>query len=83
MSTNPPLATGKREKRLALGSRILRWVTRGSFLAFVLAATSLHALGYVGYVSLEWVKRWNPDLQEPGVVFSHFVSYMGYLIRSL
>ena len=43
----------------------------------------LHALGYDGYVSLEWVKRWNPDLQEPGVVFSHFVSYMGYLIRSI
>lgn len=43
----------------------------------------LHALGYDGYVSLEWVKRWNPDLQEPGVVFSHFVSYMGYLIRQL
>jgi len=47
MSTNPPLATGKREKRLALVSRILRWVTLGSFLAFVLSATSLHALGYI------------------------------------
>lgn len=47
MSTNPPLATSKREKRLALVSRILRWVTLGSFLAFVLSATSLHALGYV------------------------------------
>ena len=43
----------------------------------------LHALGYDGYVSLEWVKRWNPDLQEPGVVFSHYVSYMGHLIRQL
>ncbi len=36
-----------------------------------------------GYVSLEWVKRWCPDLQEPGVVFSHYVSYMSYLLRQI
>ncbi|HHW30863.1 MAG TPA: sugar phosphate isomerase/epimerase [Clostridiaceae bacterium] len=30
--------------------------------------------GYKGYVSLEWVKRWLSDLEEPGVVFSHFIS---------
>lgn len=47
MSAQPILATGKREKRLALVSRILRWVTLGSFLAFVLSATALHTLGYV------------------------------------
>ncbi len=39
--------------------------------------------GYDGFVSLEWVKRWCPDLQEPGIVFSHFTSYMGYLLRQL
>lgn len=31
---------------------------------------------YEGYVSLEWVKRWYIDLEEPGVVFSHYVNYM-------
>lgn len=31
--------------------------------------------GYAGYVSLEWVKRWNIDLEDPGVVFSHFINY--------
>lgn len=31
---------------------------------------------YDGFISLEWVKRWCLDLEEPGVVFSHFVSYM-------
>ena len=46
MSATPNL-TSPREKRLALVSRILRWVTLGSFLAFVLAATLLHTLGYV------------------------------------
>ena len=48
MSATPATATTKREKRLSLVSRILRWVTLGSFLAFVLSATALHTLGYVG-----------------------------------
>ena len=48
MSATPATTTTKREKRLALVSRILRWVTLGSFLAFVLSATALHTLGYVG-----------------------------------
>ncbi len=39
--------------------------------------------GYEGYVSLEWLKRWCPDLQEPGIVFAHFVSYMQYLMRQM
>ncbi|HZJ83831.1 MAG TPA: sugar phosphate isomerase/epimerase family protein [Clostridia bacterium] len=30
--------------------------------------------GYEGYVSLEWVKRWYYDLEEPGIVFSHFIN---------
>lgn len=44
---------------------------------------ALHDGGYQGYVSLEWVKRWCPDLQEPGIVFSHFASYMNYLLNQL
>jgi fatty-acyl-CoA synthase len=30
--------------------------------------------GYPGYVVLEWVKRWNKELEEPGIVFSHFLN---------
>ncbi|MDL2206799.1 AMP-binding protein, partial [Eubacteriales bacterium OttesenSCG-928-N13] len=32
--------------------------------------------GYSGYVSLEWVKRWAPGLEEAGVVFPQFANYM-------
>ena len=39
--------------------------------------------GFEGYVSLEWLKRWCPDLQEPGVVFSHYINYMSYLMRQI
>jgi polyferredoxin len=48
MSATLQTASGRRSKRLALVSRIIRWVTLGSFLAFVLSATALHTLGYVG-----------------------------------
>lgn len=37
-----------KDKRLSILSRIIRWVTLGSLLAFVLSATALHTLGYVG-----------------------------------
>lgn len=40
------------------------------------ALETLKAGGYEGYVSLEWVKRWCMDLEEPGVVFSHFINYI-------
>lgn len=47
------------------------------------ALRALAGSGYDGYVSLEWLKRWCPDLEEPGVVFAHFINYMEYLFRQL
>lgn len=32
--------------------------------------------GYEGFYSLEWVKRWDLTLEEPGIVFAHFISLM-------
>lgn len=32
--------------------------------------------GYKGFVSLEWVKRWNMELEDPGIVFSQFINYI-------
>ncbi len=37
---------------------------------------ALKDIGYDGYVSLEWVKRWAPDLTDAGIVFPHFAQYM-------
>jgi len=36
----------------------------------------LQKVGYDGYLSLEWVKRWNHELEDPGVVFPHYVRKM-------
>ena len=40
------------------------------------ALSKLSQLGYEGFVSLEWVKRWNMELEDPGIVFSHFINYV-------
>ncbi len=37
---------------------------------------ALSSINYDGYVSLEWVKRWSPELENAGIVFPHFVHYM-------
>lgn len=41
----------------------------------------LKEMGYDGYLSLEWVKRWQPDLEEPGIVFAHYAGYMAALLE--
>lgn len=37
---------------------------------------ALKSINYEGYVTLEWVKRWNSDLSDAGVIFPKFVDYM-------
>ncbi len=31
---------------------------------------------YSEYISLEWVKRWNNDLEAPAIAFPHFINYV-------
>ncbi len=35
--------------------------------------------GYEGFYSLEWVKRWDTTLEEPGIVLAHFPNYINNL----
>ncbi len=43
--------------------------------------SALQKIGYDGYISLEWVKRWSRDLYAAGIVFPQFARYMKpYLI---
>jgi fatty-acyl-CoA synthase len=37
------------------------------------AFSLLKANGFSGCISLEWTKRWNQELEDAGIVFSHFV----------
>ena len=40
-------------------------------------------IGYDGYISLEWVKRWAEELSDAGVVFPQFANYMNDYFSSL
>lgn len=37
---------------------------------------ALRSINYEGYVTLEWVKRWAPELHDAGVVFPHYANFM-------
>ncbi|MDR3313297.1 MAG: AMP-binding protein [Oscillospiraceae bacterium] len=37
---------------------------------------ALRSINYEGYLSLEWLKRYAPELEEAGVVFPHFVNFI-------
>lgn len=43
----------------------------------------MKGINYNGYLSLEWTKRWLPNLEEPGIVFSHYANYMQTLLGDL
>lgn len=43
------------------------------------AIKELRAIGYEGFYSLEWVKRWDLSLEEPGIAFVQFKEYMDAL----
>ena len=44
---------------------------------------ALRSINYEGYVSLEWLKRYAPDLSDPGIVFPHFAHYMQQYMERL
>ena len=37
---------------------------------------SLRSVNYEGYLSLEWVKNYAPDLENAGIVFPHYANFM-------
>ncbi|MDQ1913913.1 sugar phosphate isomerase/epimerase family protein [Paenibacillus sp. GD4] len=39
----------------------------------------LRSRGYDGYYTLEWEKKWHPDLEDASIVFPHYVHYMRQL----
>nr|MCR5608546.1 AMP-binding protein [Lachnospiraceae bacterium] len=37
----------------------------------------LRSINYEGYVSMEWMPGWMEEISDAGIVFPHFVNYMG------
>lgn len=47
------------------------------------AVRELYRRGYDGYLTLEWLKRWRPELKDPDVIFYHFQTYMETLLTEV
>lgn len=43
------------------------------------AVRALESFGYEGFYSLEWVKRWDLSLEEPGIAFAQYKEFMDTL----
>ena len=37
---------------------------------------ALCSVNYEGYISLEWVREYYPELSDTGIVFPHYANYM-------
>ncbi|MCL1831094.1 MAG: sugar phosphate isomerase/epimerase [Oscillospiraceae bacterium] len=44
---------------------------------------SLKNIGYTGYLTFEWVRSWNHELVEPGIVIAQYISYMLRALKNL
>ncbi|HHT47811.1 MAG TPA: AMP-binding protein [Firmicutes bacterium] len=42
---------------------------------------ALRSINYEGYITLEWVKRWAPQLSDAGVVFPHYANFMNRYLK--
>lgn len=62
------------------GATVYKMIGNGD-LPLKEAISKLKQTGYDGYVTLEWVKRWQPDLAEPGIVFARFIDDIKALLK--
>lgn len=62
------------------GALVYKMLTYGD-LPLVAMLSLLKRGGYDGFLSMEWVKRWNADLEEPGVAFAHYVYSIQKLLK--
>ncbi len=58
------------------GKLIYKLVGEGDLPPMADYMKALLSLNYEGYVSLEWMKQYAPDLSDPGVVFPHYAHFM-------
>jgi fatty-acyl-CoA synthase len=42
---------------------------------------ALRSINFEGYISLEWLKRYAPDLSDAGIVFPHYANFMSQFGR--
>ena len=43
----------------------------------------LHEMGYTGYLSLEWEKKWHPEIEEPEIALPHYARALATMLGEL
>ena len=61
------------------GKVVYRMMGEGD-LPIAAAMFALRSINYEGYISLEWVRAYNPELSDAGVVFPHYANYMSQYV---
>ena len=62
------------------GTTVYKMLSNGD-LPLKEAINGLKSIGYDGYVTLEWIKRWQPDLAAPGIVFARYIDSINSLLK--
>jgi len=58
------------------GKVVYKLVGEGDLPAMADYMKALRSLNYEGYISLEWLKQYAPELSDAGIVFPHFANFM-------
>lgn len=52
-------------------------------VSFANTVKALEGIGYDGYISFEWEKYWQPQIEEPEIAFPNFMEAMQSLMRTI
>lgn len=58
------------------GKVVYRMVGEGDLPPMADYMKALRSLNYEGYISLEWLKQYAPELSDAGIVFPHYADFM-------
>ena len=62
------------------GSTVYKMIGNGD-IPLKDAIKGLKSIGYDRYITLEWVKRWQPDLAAAGIVFARYIDDIKSLLK--
>lgn len=58
------------------GKVVYKLVGEGDLPPMAEYMKALRSLNYEGYISLEWLKQYDPELSDAGIVFPHYANFM-------
>ena len=62
------------------GKVVYKLVGEGDLPPMAEYLKALRSLNYEGYISLEWLKQYAPELSDAGIVFPHYANFMSHYL---